>query len=111
MVYDEQWKKDLSELRNVWRTQETRRMEEGKTLLDAWQAAGSQGPRPDLPVHPLANSWRSVMLRLLMEHVDTKLLQDHPYKASTAKLAKLELEEYDRYIFRAQPRHRESANG
>ena len=42
ILYDEQWKKDLSELRNVWRTQEARRREEGKVLVDAWQAAGSQ---------------------------------------------------------------------
>ena len=111
ILYEEQWKKDLSELRNVWRTQEARRREEGKVLLDAWQAAGSQGQRPDLPAHPLASSLRSVMLKLLMEHVDRKMPQDHPQKANTTKLAKLELQEYDRCIFRAQPRHRECANG
>ena len=49
ILCDEQWKKDLSELRNVWRTQEARRTEEGKVLLDVWQATGSQGQRPDLP--------------------------------------------------------------
>ena len=84
--------KDLSELRNVWRTQEARRREEGKVLLDAWQAAGSQGQRPDL----LAKA-SSVMLKLLMEHVDMKMPQDHPLKTSTTKLAKLELQEYDKY--------------
>ena len=51
------------------------------------------------------------MLKLLMEHVDRKMPQDHPQKANTTKLAKLELQEYDRCIFRAQPRHRECANG
>ena len=45
ILYDEQWKKDLSELRNVWRTQEARRREEGKVLLDAWQAAGLSGAK------------------------------------------------------------------
>ena len=51
------------------------------------------------------------MLKLLMEHVDMKMPQDHPLKTSTTKLAKLELQEYDRCILRAQPRHRECANG
>ena len=45
ILYDEQWNKDLSELRNVWRTQEARRREEGKVLLDAWQASGLSGAK------------------------------------------------------------------
>ena len=101
----------MTEMRKVWKTQEMKRREKEKTAMDAWQAAGSQGPRPELPVHLLASSLRSVMLKLFMEHVDAKLPHDHPYKANTVKLAKLELKEYDSYIFRAQPRHREYASG
>ena len=84
---------------NARGTKEGRR----KGAVGCVAGSGLSGAKAGSSCASPASSLRSVMLKLLMEHVNMKMLQDHPLKTSTTKLAKLELQEYDKC--------RECANG
>lgn len=126
VVKNEAVKKDLYELRTIWRTEEKKRKAdrpkppaaaggEGPAAMEADEGGAAvagapqpAGPPPEMAKHPMG-SQRSLLHKLIFEKMEGLASQE--FKATAKELASMAPANVDQAVFRLKPRHDDPKEG
>ena len=127
VIKDDQWKAIITKVRDEWKKldKERRGVTEG-TEKSVTKAAGDDpldvdapgdkdsstpAQRQALPAHKMGGSQRTVIFKCIAELAAKEVPGDHPQHSRLKSFASQSCDEIEKFIFRAKPKHYNSAVG